>query len=135
MTVTDEQPDAATATPDVQPDAEPDTTTEPAEDADTFPREYVEKLRRESAGYRDNNNELSKRLHAALVAATGRLADPTDLPYSVEHLKSTETLTGAIDALLEAKPHLKARRIAGSVGQGNQGGTNSAPTSFADLLR
>jgi hypothetical protein len=87
----DVQPDAAVESENtvaVLPDAEPDTSgdglspPEPAEDAENFPREYVEKLRKESAGYRDKAKtgesraeEPSKRLHAALVTATGRLAD------------------------------------------------------------
>jgi hypothetical protein len=150
-------PDAATDTTEVRPDVGPVETPEPsavepdvgvtdvipdaAEDAETFPRDYVEKLRKESAGYRDKAKttetraeELSARLHSALVAATGRLADPTDLAYDPAHLDGTEALTAAIDALTEAKPHLKARKVNGDVGQG-QRGTVDEPFSLLNALK
>jgi hypothetical protein len=115
------------------PDA-PETPTDAiAEDADTFPREYVEKLRKESAGYRDrakdsdaNADAANRRLHTALVAASGRLADPADLPYNAEHIDSPEALNAAIDSLLEGKPHYKSRTPRGDVGQGI---TDAAPAS------
>src|SRR5690625_3540572 len=56
---------------------------------DTFPREYVEKLRDENAKYRQRaqrSDDLAQRLHEALVAATGRLQDPTDLAFNEDHL-------------------------------------------------
>jgi hypothetical protein len=137
------QPDAADTT-EVQPEAEPttdvsadDAAVEPADDAETFDRKYVEQLRKQSAGYRDKAKttesraeELSTRLHRALVEQTGRLADPSDLPYSAEHLDSAEALTEAIDALTAAKPHLKSRTPRGDVGQGVRG----AAESHVDLL-
>jgi hypothetical protein len=137
------QPDAAqVTTDDVQPGAEPvEDTIEHADDAETFPRDYVEKLRRESANYRDKANtvetradELATRLHAALVTATGRLADPSDLAYSPDHLDSAEALTEAIDALTAAKPHLKSRTPRGDVGQGVRGSAD-AQVNILDMLR
>lgn len=108
--------------------------------ADSFPREVVEKLRKESAGYRDRAktaeariSELEHALHTARVTATGRLADPTDLAYAAEHLDDTDALTAAIDALLETKPHLAARKVHGDAGQGNRG--NAQPASWLSLLR
>ncbi len=104
---------------------------------DTFSRAYVEKLRRESAGYRERAqraDELATRLHTALVAATGRLADPTDLAFDAAHLDDEQALTDAIDDLLARKPHLASRRPFGDVGQGQQGKT-SEPVNLADLLR
>ncbi|MGP4058931.1 hypothetical protein ACTWP6_29660 [Mycobacterium sp. 4D054] len=103
----------------------------------TFSRSYVEKLRRENAGYRERANQadaLAARLHTALVAATGRMADPTDLPFDAEHLEDEQALTDAIDDLLARKPHLATRRPFGDVGQGQQG-KSSEPVSLADLLR
>ena len=91
---------------------------------DTFPREYVEELRQESARYRTEAKTaetLAGRLHTELVRATGKLADPTDLPFDSEHLEDPEKLAAAVDALIEAKPHLKARRVVGDVGQGGRG--------------
>ncbi|WP_197381261.1 hypothetical protein [Mycolicibacterium mengxianglii] len=110
------------------------------EDADQFPREYVEKIRKESAGYRDRartaeteRDELAVRLHTELVRATGRLADPTDLQFDADHLVEADKLTASIDALVASKPHLKARAF-GDAGQGaKSAGHGSA--SFASLLR
>ncbi len=96
-------------------------TNENDEEPDTFPREYVEKLRQENGKYRQRAqkaDELAHRLHRALVAADGRLQDPTDLDYADDHLADEATLTEAIDDLLKRKPHLAARRPIGDVGQG-----------------
>lgn len=108
------------------------------ENATTFSRTYVEKLRRENAGYRERANradELATRLHTALVAATGRMADPTDLPYEATHLDDEDALTTAIDELLAKKPHLATRRPFGDVGQGRRGAASEAPVNLADILR
>jgi hypothetical protein len=96
----------------------------PAEDAETFPREYVEKLRQENGKYRQRASEadsLANRLHTELVRATGRLADPTDLPFDADHIADAGKMVAAIDSLLEAKPHLASRRPTGDIGQGNRG--------------
>lgn len=80
------------------------------DDAETFPRSVVEKLRQENAGrYRQRAGQAdayAARLHTELVRATGRLADPADLEFDAAHLDDAEALTGAIDALLADKPHL-----------------------------
>lgn len=120
-----------------QPDAATDTSAEEqpgAETGESFPREYVEKLRAENAKYRTAAKDTLVRLHEALVSATGRLQDARDLPFDATHLESPEALTQAIDALLEERPHLKARKISGDAGQGKRGGDTNPP-SFADLLR
>lgn len=114
--------------------AETDDASSDAEDADTedgdddgdgdgerFSRSYVEKLRRENQRYRERAAEadgLAQRLHTALVAATGRLADPSDLDFDAAHLDDTDALTAAVDDLLTRKPHLASRRPVGDIGQG-----------------
>lgn len=101
-----------------------ETEETPEESPDTFPREYVEKLRKESAEHRvkaKRADEFAHRLHIALVSATGRLEDPTDLAFDETHLNDSEALEKAITELLEKKPHLAARRITGNVGQGETG--------------
>lgn len=107
------------------------------DDPDTFPKAYVQQLRKESAGYRERAgqaDQLAQRLHSALVAATGRLADPTDLPFDAEHLDDADKLAAAIDELVARKPHLKSRRVVGDVGQG-VGAPKAEDVSLADMLR
>ncbi|WP_431711105.1 hypothetical protein [Glutamicibacter uratoxydans] len=118
----------------VSEDISTDESTE--EEQDTFPREYVEKLRKEAAGHRDRAkraDDLAQRLHTALVEATGRLADSRDLPFEESHLDDPAALTAAIDGLLEDKPHLATRRPSGSIGQGV--GTVGNDASLAGILR
>ncbi len=104
-------------------------TTE--EEPETFPRTYVEKLRDESAKHRtraQRADDLAGRLHTALTAATGRLADPSDLPFEESHLDDPDALTAAVNELLARKPHLASRRPSGDVGQGA-----SVPSDTVDL--
>lgn len=98
-----------------------DTTTEAEEEGKTFDLTYVRKLRKEAATYRERAgkvDELGARLHAALVQASGKLQDPTDLPYDPAHLEDPAALTAAIDGLLTSKPHLASRRPQGTIPQG-----------------
>ncbi|MBS9534254.1 hypothetical protein KIH27_11715 [Mycobacterium sp. M1] len=118
-------------------DGENTADGESANGADTFSRTYVEKLRRESAGYRERAqkaDELAQRLHVALTAATGKLADPTDLPFDATHLDDPDALAAAVDALLAGKPHLATRRVTGDVGQGNRGNSVD-PVNLHAMLR
>lgn len=109
---------------------------ESTEDQETFPRSYVEKLRKEAAGHRDRAkraDDLAQRLHTAIVGATGRLADARDLPFDESHLDDPAALSGAIDALLADKPHLATRRPMGNIGQGAT--STSDTVDLAGLLR
>lgn len=109
-----------------------DTDPEP----ETFPRAYVQELRDENARYRQRAgqaDDLARRLHTALVAATGRLADPDDLPFNDAHLDDADALTAALDDLLTRKPHLASRRPMGDVGQGAT--PTAAEVDLAALLR
>lgn len=59
------------------------------QEPETFDRAYVGRLREEGAGYRVKAkvaDELGARLATAYAAATGKLADATDLPYDPELL-------------------------------------------------
>jgi hypothetical protein len=114
-----------------------DTDEVRAEGADTFPRSYVERLRRESAGYREraqNADNYAKRLHLELVRATGKLADPTDLEFNEVHLDDPYALGAALDELLARKPHLASRRPTGEIGQGASTPAASS-VDLAALLR
>lgn len=117
-------------------------TPEPKTDipeGDTFPRDYVERLRTESAGHRTAAAAataaaapLLAELHTFKVAALGKLADPSDLPYA-PGLDTPELLAAAVDELLAAKPHLAARTVTGDIG----GHESGAPDDFslAAMLR
>lgn len=114
----------------------PEPVESDSETAETFPRSYVEKLRKENAGYRERaqrSDDLAHRLHAALVTATGKLADPRDLPFSAEHLEDTDALNQAIQDLISDKPHLASRKPRGSIGQGATGSADTV--DLAGLLR
>lgn len=114
---------------------------------DTFPREYVEKLRKESQGLRDRLREaedttaskdeeleqVRRQLHKALVNADGRLVDADALEYSEDHLSDPEALAAAVAELLASKPYLSAKRFQGTVRQGAE--PVSAPVSLTALLR
>jgi len=90
-----------------QPSAEPDNTTGYEDDdfgqADSFPRDYVERLRKENAGYRqkgkdaeERSDALAKRLHTALVAATGRMQAAEDLPLTRRTWKTPTSSQGPL---------------------------------------
>jgi len=117
-------------------DTESEDTEDQADDAEVFPRAYVEELRRENHQYRQRAqqaDELAQRLHTELVRATGRLADPTDLPFDADHLTDTEKLFTAVDNLLASKPHLATRKPAGDIGQGPI--QSAAGVDLAAILR
>ena len=112
------------------------TEEQPETEPDTFPREVVERLRRESAGYRERAQRAdgyAQRLHQELVRATGRLADPADLPFDEGHLDDPAALSAAVDDLLSRKPHLGARRPLGDIGQGAT--RSAAGVDLAAILR
>ena len=121
-----------TTTPEASEAAE--EHTEPQEDV--FPRHVVAKLRDENARYRQRASradDLARRLHTALVTATGKLHDPEDLPYDEDHLDDPEALAAAVDDLLARKPHLASRKPVGNIGQGASGSTSTV--DLAGLLR
>lgn len=108
------------------------------DEQDTFDRAYVEKLRKESAKYRDRakrTDELAHRLQTALVAADGRLADPEDLPYEDAYLDDPEALQDAITDLIRRKPGLRSRKFTGDVGAGDRGSKHKAPVDLLQIMK
>lgn len=113
-------------------------------DPDTFPREYVERLREEAAGHRvkaQRADEAMSRLTGATVekVTSGILADPTDLPVTLDLLDENgwpdpEKIEAAARDLVARKPHLGDRRPVGDVGQGPRG-DEVETVSLAALLR
>ncbi|MBS1696384.1 MAG: hypothetical protein JST91_29715 [Actinobacteria bacterium] len=133
----DETADTGTTPPEATADSPEATTEAEPEGEETFSAAYVRQLREENAKARvkaQRADELAHRLHAELVRATGRLADPGDIEYDAEHLDDGDKLTAAIDSLLEAKPHLRSRTPKGEVGQGVRGGPIE-PVGLLGLLR
>ena len=103
------------------------------------PDPLVKKLRNEAAGNRVKAREAGElaeqraaALFTALVRLDGRLADPSDLPYSEEYLTDEAALERAIGDLLERKPGLAARQYRGNIGAGVKG---DSPTSLIDIMR
>lgn len=127
------------------PDGGEGNPDESPESPESFPAAYVRKLRKENADYRtragradeleEKNTAMATRLHAALVARDGRLADPADLPFNPEHLEDEATLTAAITDLIKSRPGLKARSAGGDIGHGNRGTANHERLSLIDMIR
>lgn len=131
--MTDTEPEAA----ETEQEA-PEATEAAEQEPDAFPRKYVERLRQEAAEHRvkaKDRDTLAAALWEARVAATGRLADPTDLamPEDADPL-DVDAVAAAVDELLTRKPHLASRRPRGDVGQG-AAGTTSDTVDLAGLLR
>ncbi len=129
-TVTDETTDEQT------PETPQEGQDGPQNDAETFPLAYVQKLRTEAAEARvkaKRADDLAASLFTERVRATGRMADPTDLPFNAGLLDDPDALTTAIDTLLASKPHLASRTPRGNVGQGSTGA--SGDVDLAALLR
>lgn len=132
----DTDPEVVDTVSETPEDDTPDATPE-GSDPDTFPRQVVEDLRKENGRYRQRAQQAdtyATRLHTEMVKATGRLADPTDLPFDEDHLADAGNMVAAIDALLEAKPHLASRRPVGDIGQGQRGST-AQPFSLLQALK
>lgn len=120
-TTVDNTEDVAEDVPETDTPNDPEVGDEPAEDTIVYKRTDLEKLRQENGKYRQRAqqaDELAHRLHAELVRATGKLADPSDLPFDEDHLADADTMAAAIDDLLTRKPHLASRRPFGEIGQG-----------------
>lgn len=122
------------------PEDSQDTPEDPA--GDTFPRPYVEQLRKESATYRKQAEassaaaeQLRNDLHLALVELDGRLAVPSDLPpLEGDNALDRSAIAEAIDKLLEARPRLAARALAGDIGQGARGARGKT-VDLIELMR
>lgn len=138
----EESTDVDTSTSGQVAHKSPTGGTDEEPEGDTFPREYVEKLREENARYRTRAgkaDEATARLLAATVkeATAGILTDPTDLPdgdyLDGDGWPDPDAITIAARDLVEAKPHLADRRPRGNIGQGASPDPGQA--SLADMLR
>lgn len=139
----DEQQGENTGEQSAPPVGEPGQPGEHSgEEQDTFPREYVERLRQEAAEHRTKAKraeDAEDRLRALAIAeaARGVLTDPSDLPWSDDLADSdgwpdSEKIRAAADELVTRKPYLA--RPAGDVGQGRHSSADDA-VSLAALLK
>ena len=132
-----QEPENGTQTADETTTTPPDAQDASQGNAETFPREYVEKLRKEAAEARlkaKKADDYAQQLFSARVAATGRLADPNDLPFNADLVDDLPGLEAAIDDLLTAHPHYAARTPRGDIGQGITG-ASGADVDLAAMLR
>jgi hypothetical protein len=110
----------------VQPEQAIEAQTDTQEAVQTFDAEYVKSLRAEAAEYRvkaKRADALAKQALTALVKADGRLIDPSDMEFSEDLLSKDGTvdaqaLEAALDALIDAKPHLARKRPTAPLAQG-----------------
>jgi len=131
--------------PAVTPVEAPETVPDDGQvqtDPETFPRSYVEDLRREAAEHRvkaKRADDLAARLLAATVAqaTAGILADPTDLPagdyLDDDGYPDPERIADTARALVTVKPHLADRRPVGDVDQGAR--PEVAGVNLAGIIR
>ncbi len=115
-------------------DTDPEVTEPAKDEPKTFSAEYVSEIRKEAADHRTKAKELATRLHAELVRQTGRLADPSELPFDQAHLDDPDALKTAIDELLTRKPHYAARTPNGNIGQGAKD-RGEAPVGVIEHLK
>lgn len=126
VTVVEDLPQRSTAEADAEPD--------------TFPREYVQALRKEAADHRAKAKKVTDanaRLMALHAEMDGRLINVSELAYTDDlvddsGLVDPQKVAQAIDALIESKPYL--RKSAPPISQGVMPRPPDEPSLF-DLLR
>ena len=106
---------------------EQESSEQQSSEQQSFSREYVERLRDKSAGYRLRAKESEQRLEEVQralfrerVQRLDMLVNPEELPYNPALLDSPEELTAAVETLLESKPYLRKRKAGGDIGQHDQ---------------
>lgn len=109
-------------------------TTEVQSPADNVTTEEVTEEVAPVADLSDELTTTNQRLHTALVALDGRLANPADLPFNPDHLTDESALAEAITNLVASNPALKKNHVAGDVGQGARGESKKSH-NLIDLLR
>lgn len=137
--------EGAPAAGEVTPPDDDQTNETPADDdgeGTTFDREYVQRLRSESAGHRkrakdaeDAMEGLRRELWGYQVAATGLLADPEDLPFDAEAAGDPEAVKAAAEALIERKPHMRRTGTGGPLPDAAGKAPGAGGVSWSSLLR
>lgn len=92
----------------------------------SFDRDYVERLRGKSAGYRLRMKEaeskvenLQRALFTERLQRLDTVVDTDAVPYDPDLLDDSDALREAVEELLESKPYLRKRRAGGDIGQHN----------------
>lgn len=130
----------------IRPEAEYEAVegdTEGESELDELTREKLAKLRNEARNLRSRlraaeelaakSDSLSRALFTARVAATGKVENPAEIPFSADLLDDADALNAAIDAAIADRPYIKARNFA-PVGQGEHG-EPVGPQDFSMLFR
>ena len=140
--MTDENPTTEDAAESVTETPEALRNSEsPDQSEGTFDPAYIAQLRQEAAQGRvkaKRADALARQATKAITASDGRLIDPDDLAFDEqfldeEGLVDSDRVRAAIDALVERKPHLAARRPSSSLTQGAQPAPGQV--SLLDFLR
>lgn len=91
---------------------------------ETFSRDYVERLRDRSAGYRlrareseQRVSELERALFNERLQRLDLVVDVDAVPYDATLLENESDLVEHVERILENKPYLRRRRVAGDIGQ------------------
>lgn len=126
--------------------AGPGSSPEGSQDPETFDRAYVQRLRDENAKARiaaKRADGLASRLLDTTVrsAAADLLADPGDLLLHADSAElvdddgypDADKIIAAARTLVQAKPYLAPRRVAGDVGQGAR--PAASDVDLAGILR
>ena len=107
----------------------------------TFDRDYVERLRTKSAGYRLRAKEaesdranLQRQLFTERLQRLDLVVDVEAVPYDPALLDDEAALVDHVEALLESKPYLRKRKVAGDIGQ-HSAGDNPQSVSLLSMMK
>lgn len=111
-------------------------------DDDTFPRSYVQRLRKRSNGYRlqlrereSEVDKLQRQLFAERLQRLDLVVDHDAVPYDPALLDDDDALQEHVEGLLAAKPYLRKRKVSGNIGQHSSNGVGGSSVSLMDKLR
>lgn len=134
-----DEPEPEPATEPTEPvelaaDPEPADDDDPDDDSDTFPREYVERLRRENQTYRDRARAAESTAWRALVESTGLVVNADEVPRPDGAALDLDGALAAAREAIAARPYIAARRARGNIGQ-HEGPGSTTAVSLSSLLR
>ena len=138
----DDQGDDDDQRDDDQGDDDDQRDDDQGDDDDTFPRSYVQRLRRRSNGYRlqlrereSDVDRLQRQLFAERLQRLDLVVDHDAVPYDPALLDDDDALQEHIEGLLADKPYLRKRKVSGNIGQHSSNGVGGSSVSLMDKLR